>query len=56
MVSEDTVANLKEIWRGEDHEVESMYPAFEKEAEEENEKMPVLGHPRKFYEPANMDV
>ena len=34
----DTVANLKEAWGGEDHEVESMYPTFAKEAEEEGEK------------------
>jgi len=110
----DTVANLKEAWGGEDHEVESMYPAFAKEADEEGEtkaanafrqvakieahhrerykkllamveagtvykrekaikwkcsmcgyvhqgteppvKCPSCEHPRKFYEPANMDV
>ena len=31
----DTVANLKEAFGGEDYEVESMYPVFAKEAEEE---------------------
>jgi rubrerythrin len=34
----DTVANLKEAWGGENYEVESMYPTFAKEAEEEGEK------------------
>jgi rubrerythrin len=34
----DTVANLKEAMGGEDYEVESMYPQFAKEAEEEGEK------------------
>ncbi len=110
----DTVANLKEAWGGEDHEVESMYPTFAKEADEEGEtkaanafrqvarieahhrerykkllemveagtvykrekpikwkcsmcgyvhqgteppeQCPSCEHPRKFYEPANMDV
>lgn len=33
----DTVANLKEAFGGEDHEVESMYPGFAKEAEEEGQ-------------------
>ena len=33
----DTVANLKEAIGGEDYEVESMYPKFAKEAEEEGE-------------------
>jgi rubrerythrin len=33
----DTAANLKEAWGGEDYEVESMYPAFAREAEEEGE-------------------
>jgi rubrerythrin len=33
----DTVANLKEAMGGEDYEVESMYPKFAKEAEEEGE-------------------
>jgi rubrerythrin len=31
----DTVANLKEAIGGEDHEVQSMYPQFAREAEEE---------------------
>ena len=31
----DTVANLREAWGGEDHEVESMYPEFVKTAEQE---------------------
>jgi rubrerythrin len=34
----DTAANLKEAFGGEDYEVESMYPGFAKEAEEEGEK------------------
>ena len=34
----DTVANLKEAFGGEDYEVESMYPQFAKEAEEEGNK------------------
>jgi rubrerythrin len=34
----DTAANLKEAMGGEDYEVESMYPGFAKEAEEEGEK------------------
>ena len=34
----DTAANLKEAFGGEDHEVESMYPGFAKEAEEEGEQ------------------
>lgn len=34
----DTLANLKEAWGGEDHEVESMYPEFAKTAEEEGHK------------------
>lgn len=34
----DTAANLKEAWGGEDYEVESMYPTFAREAEEEGEK------------------
>ncbi len=34
----DTVANLKSAVGGEDYEVESMYPRFAKEAEEEGEK------------------
>ena len=34
----DTVANLKEAMGGEDYEVESMYPGFAKDAEEEGEK------------------
>ncbi len=33
----DTAANLKEAMGGEDYEVESMYPEFAKEAEEEGE-------------------
>ena len=33
----DTVANLKEAMGGEDYEVESMYPGFAKDAEEEGE-------------------
>jgi rubrerythrin len=33
----DTIANLKEAMGGEDYEVESMYPGFAKEAEEEGE-------------------
>ena len=33
----DTVANLKAAMGGEDYEVESMYPQFAKEAEEEGE-------------------
>ena len=33
----DTAANLKEAMGGEDYEVESMYPGFAKEAEEEGE-------------------
>ena len=33
----DTGANLKEAMGGEDYEVESMYPGFAKEAEEEGE-------------------
>ena len=33
----DTVANLKEAFGGEDHEVESMYPGFAAEAAEEGE-------------------
>ena len=33
----DTIANLKEAFGGEDYEVESMYPGFAKEAEEEGE-------------------
>ena len=33
----DTAANLKEAMGGEDYEVESMYPDFAKEAEEEGE-------------------
>lgn len=34
----DTLANLKEAWGGEDHEVESMYPEFARTAEEEGHK------------------
>ena len=34
----DTIANLKEAMGGEDYEVESMYPGFAKDAEEEGEK------------------
>ena len=34
----DTVANLKEAIGGEDYEVQSMYPQFAKEAEEEGNK------------------
>ena len=34
----DTAANLKEAFGGEDHEVESMYPGFAKDAEEEGEQ------------------
>jgi rubrerythrin len=34
----DTLANLREAFEGEDYEVESMYPGFAKEAEEEGEK------------------
>lgn len=34
----DTAANLKEAFGGEDYEVESMYPGFAKEADEEGEK------------------
>ena len=34
----DTAANLKAAFGGEDYEVESMYPEFAKEAEEEGEK------------------
>jgi len=33
----DTAANLREAWGGEDYEVESMYPSFAREAEEEDE-------------------
>jgi rubrerythrin len=33
----DTLANLKEAMGGEDYEVESMYPVFAREAEEEGE-------------------
>jgi rubrerythrin len=33
----DTLANLKEAFGGEDYEVESMYPGFAKDAEEEGE-------------------
>ena len=33
----DTLANLKEAMGGEDYEVESMYPQFAKEAEEEGQ-------------------
>lgn len=33
----DTAANLKEAMGGEDYEVESMYPGFAKEAEEEGQ-------------------
>ncbi len=33
----DTAANLKEAFGGEDYEVESMYPEFAKEAEEDGE-------------------
>ena len=33
----DTAANLKEAWGGEDYEVQSMYPGFAKDAEEEGE-------------------
>jgi len=38
----DTIANLKEAWGGEDHEVENMYPTFAKEAEEEGEKLAAM--------------
>ena len=34
----DTVANLKEAIGGEDYEVQSMYPGFVKDAEEEGDK------------------
>jgi rubrerythrin len=34
----DTIANLKEAWGGEDYEVQSMYPTFAKEAEEEGQE------------------
>jgi rubrerythrin len=34
----DTAANLKSTMGGEDYEVESMYPGFAKDAEEEGEK------------------
>lgn len=34
----DTAANLREALGGEDHEVESMYPEFEKTAENEGQK------------------
>lgn len=34
----DTLANLKEAWGGEDHEVESMYPEFVRIAEEEGRR------------------
>ena len=33
----DTAANLREAFGGEDYEVESMYPTFSKEAEEEGQ-------------------
>ena len=34
----DTAANLKEAFGGEDYEVESMYPGFAKDADEEGQK------------------
>ena len=34
----DTAANLKDAFGGEDYEVESMYPGFAKDAEEEGEQ------------------
>ena len=37
-----TVENLKAAIGGEDYEVQSMYPAFAKEAEEEGEKMAAI--------------
>ncbi len=38
----DTAANLKEAMGGEDYEVESMYPEFAKEAEEEGENQAAI--------------
>ena len=37
-----TIENLKAAFGGEDYEVESMYPEFAKEAEEEGEKMAAI--------------